>query len=588
MNHSNATQRWQSAHLNSRQTLHNRHVSMNANATLPLSGTPNLPTMVAPGCIPTPKQQFAPSRSLVFPHENEQPRDQPAHPNTMRSALHQAHLRSPTLLPTDLTCPRLYRYVAGFALPPRKINKALPVEIIDFDVSQELYDTLPSITPSDLPGAPGSRSHSEKTSTIRLRCVSGTDKALACESSWIEAENHWPDNLYLQCNSHMLEPRRRLHHNRDVPIDITAVVNPGRNRLTVVVNRVSTDDRPYEYALAVEIVGLVSHDAITKNLKQISATESLEAIKTALTASDSNDDEIVIITSNTIIKLFDPHTLTKIFDIPVRGAACRHRDCFDLETFLSLRDPKNKPGAPSIIDCWRCPICRGDVRPQTLIRDGFMDHVRDELTRKKILDIGHIVVDCDGSWRPREEEMSDVRSTVLDCEEGGSGVKASKVQASTRQILSSSNLRELRSSRDRGTYQYSYDAGKVNAAKNDRRCTEAGHIETHSADDISGAFPKSCSHKESRTNAVPATMDANIESPTPPKYHAKEHFEVLGRPFGCNVTGCFQRFNYDYQLQRHSQGHRKKSHAITACKKHSTTSDLRHHDRKDRNRGEPM
>jgi hypothetical protein len=386
--------------------------------------------MVASGCIPIPKQQHAPSRRLIFLHETEQPRAQPTHPDTMRSALHQAHLRSPTLTPTDRDSPRLYQYVTSFALPPQKINKALPVETIEFNVSQELYDALPSIMPSDRPGAPGARSLSEKTYTIRLRCAFGTDKALASESSWIEAENYWPDNLYLQCNSNILEPRRKLHHRRYLPIDITPVVKPGRNHLTVVVNRISTDNRPYDYALAVEIIGLTSHGAIMTNLKQISATQSLEAIKKSLAASGSDDDDIFVTTSTTIIQLFDPHTLTKIFDIPVRGAACPHRDCFDLETFLSQRDPKNKPEIPSVVDCWRCPICRGDVRPQTLIRDGFMDQVREELARKKMLDTKQIVVEPSGSWKPKEEETGGVRSPSLEREERGSSAKATTIVSS--------------------------------------------------------------------------------------------------------------------------------------------------------------
>ena len=390
--------------------------------------------MVAYGNIPMPMQQHAPSRRLIFLHETEQPRAQPTHPDTTRSALHQAHLRSPTLTPIELTSPRLYRHVTGFALPPRKINKALPVETIEFDVSQELYDVLPSTTSSDPSGALGSRSMDEKACTIRLRCASGTDKALASESSWIEAENYWPDNLYLQCNSHMLEPRRKLHHNRYLPIDITGTVKPGRNQLTVVVNRISTDNRPYEYALAVEIIGLTSHDAIRNNLKHISATESLEAIKKSLAASDADDADIVVTTSITIIHLFDPHTLTKIFDVPVRGVACPHRDCFDLETFLSQRDPKNKPRMPSVVDCWRCPICRGDVRPHTLIRDGFMDHVREELARKKLLDTRQIVVGPDGCWKPKEEETGGVRSPSLEREEGGSSAKTTTITTSIRKL----------------------------------------------------------------------------------------------------------------------------------------------------------
>lgn len=437
INHFNPAQKHPPVQINNRSRI--RHPSFGTSGSPPQPRAPSIPTPTASiltpplptmsmaaayGNIQMPRQQHQPNRRLLLPHEGEQPRAQPTHPDTMRSALHQAHLRSPTLTPTEPAAPRLYRHVIGYALSPRKINKALPMETIIFDVSQELYDVLPASIPSQQPGAPKSRTLNERTCTIRLRCASGTDNVLKSESAWVEADGYWPDNLFLQCNMHALEPRRKLHHNRYLPIDLTAMVKPGRNELTVIVNRMSTDTRPYEYALAVEIVGVVNHNAIRSSLKHIPAAESLTSIKKALAGSDG-DDDISITTSTTIIQLFDPHTLTSIFDIPVRGSACLHKDCFDLETFLSQRDPKNNPGTPSVVDCWRCPICRGDVRPQTLIRDGFMDSVREELAKKNMLHTRAIVVEPDGTWTAKGEDEGGVRSPSLEREERSSSAKAS-------------------------------------------------------------------------------------------------------------------------------------------------------------------
>ena len=425
VNHFNPAQQQHNPHLNNQTMSHARQVSSRGGGSPRQPNTSN--QMNNGNMLPSmPRQQHPPSRRLVFPHESEQPRAQPTQPDTLRSALHQAHLRSPVLTPSKPEAPRLYRYVSSFALRPRKLNKELSMETIGFDIPQDLYDALPAIVPSDDPGAPGSRTLTENSYTIRLRCASGSSKALNLKSSWMEADNYWPDNLYLQCNGQMLEPRRKLHHNRYLPIDLTAIVKPGANELTVIVNRINTDKRPYDYAIAVEIVGVVNHTAIGQNLSYIPASESLAQIKKSLAASDDDEDEIAVTSSNTTIQLFDPHTLTKIFDIPVRGVACRHKDCFDLETFLSQCEPRKTPGIPSVVDCWRCPICRGDVRPHTLVRDGFMDLVREQLKAKGMLETRAIVVEPDGSWKAKEEEGGGVRSPSLEREERGSSKTPAK------------------------------------------------------------------------------------------------------------------------------------------------------------------
>jgi hypothetical protein len=58
------------------------------------------------------------------------------------------------------------------------------------------------------------------------------------------------------------------------------------------------------------------------------------------------------------------------------------------------------------------------VRPQTLVEDGFLTQVREDLAVKGLLDTRAIVVEADGSWKPRvEAERSGVRSASLEREE---------------------------------------------------------------------------------------------------------------------------------------------------------------------------
>lgn len=77
-----------------------------------------------------------------------------------------------------------------------------------------------------------------------------------------------------------------------------------------------------------------------------------------------------------------------------------HIDCFDLETFLQTRRRK---GNVSVADQWRCPICNADARPPQLIVDGFLEEVRATLEKQGALQTRAIVVQQDGSWKPKAE-----------------------------------------------------------------------------------------------------------------------------------------------------------------------------------------
>ena len=411
---------------NAQRLSHMERMSVDGRGSPAQTGAPQQPQPPSANrgviMVPMPAQLLPPGPHLVFPHESEQPRAQPTQPDTNRSALHQAHLRSPLLGPGKPSPDgqRLYRYVSSYVMAPRKINKDMPIEKIHFDISKELFDNIPATKPSRHPGEPPTRVLDESSQTVRLRCAALNVKGSPEQNDWAEADNSWPDNLYLECNGVMLEPRRKLQHNRYLPIDLTTYLKPGDNELTVIVSRISTDTRPFEYSLAIEIVGVLSHEKIVQDLHYIKALDSLAAIKKSLSATN-DDDDIAITSSNVTIKLFDPYSNSKMFDMPVRGAACLHKDCFDLETFLQIRK-RDKPGWPTVVDCWRCPICRGDVRPHALVVDGFLVQVREELAGRKLLDTRAILVEPDGSWKPKEEERTGVRSPSLEREERSASV----------------------------------------------------------------------------------------------------------------------------------------------------------------------
>jgi hypothetical protein len=239
----------------------------------------------------------------------------------------------------------------------------------------------------------------------------------------------WPDIFIFKLNDTFLEPRRKLHHGRCLPIDLTSLLHAGDNTLNVYT--IPNPSETGSYVVAIERVGVSSHDTIVSAVTHISADDSLTAIKRSLESPPDEDDDIAMTSSTLTIPLFEPYRNDRICDTPVRGSACLHRECFDLETFLS-QCKREQPGYPCVPDCWRCPICKGDVRPQTLVKDGFLVQVKEELAQKGLLDTRAIIVEENGSWKPRvEAQPTGVRSASLEIEEAAAASAAMAAAANS-------------------------------------------------------------------------------------------------------------------------------------------------------------
>jgi len=393
-----------------------------ADVTLQASAdTATMPPQTLAETLGITRQQHEPyPQRLMFPLEKDGPRSQPTEPSALRSALHEAHLRSPVPVPlrTSGDPPALYRYVCKWALAPQPLDKDRPVSVIDFTLSQADIDQMPETKASQIIGDLPMRVLSEDSRTYRLRCCALPAQGFSDESAWMVSDTVWPDCLYLELNDRILEMRRPLHHKKYLPVDLTSYVKAGTNKLKVIINRTSNNKSPFAYAIAVEVVGVISHTTLL-NILQTKQSIPAEETKTAIqkVISGSDDDDLAIVTKDMDIGLFDQHTYSRIFDTPVRGARCAHKDCFDLETFLSLCK-RDKPGAATVVDCWRCPICRGDARPSMLVRDEWLMGVRAELERRGRLDTRTIIVQADGSWKEKVEVRTGVRSASLEASPG--------------------------------------------------------------------------------------------------------------------------------------------------------------------------
>ncbi|OJD35480.1 miz zinc finger protein [Diplodia corticola] len=322
-----------------------------------------------------------------------------------QSALHQSHLSSPVLeaTPRPELGRKLFQSVIAFAIPPERLKDGAAQQKLTFQITAEDEAHLPPRT-EVAPFEINTRKVTEQTRMYRLRCARSASKA---EHVWIRQSTCWPEGMFLTLNGQVLEMRKKLQHTKDLPIDITPYLRRGENGIEISLLRRPDEEKMSNYLVAIEVVGIHHYDKIkTDCLSQrlVPAAEVLGSIKGTLSGS-ADDDEIAIVGSNVAISLFDPMTKCRHCDIPVRGRWCLHRECFDLDVFLNTRRRSQKrPDSPSSVDDWKCLVCNGDARPESLVVDGFLMQVITELSAAGQSETSAIIVDSDGKWKAKPED----------------------------------------------------------------------------------------------------------------------------------------------------------------------------------------
>lgn len=340
------------------------------------------------------------------------------------TALHQAILRSPYLVPVDKPLDlahddpagRYYQAVVDFAVEPVPLPYDRPLRIENFIVPIDTYARVPKDNFSA--DAPPIRHVKRGSLQYRMRCIQVRRDQPLRPSDFIVADTVWPTTIFMEFNRMPVEIRRKLHHGRDLPVDITAyihsIANNVINQVKISVPRARGVKDDSDYYFAVEIVEALQHQQIIDMSlnRRIAADETINGIKKSLSGSfiDDDDDEISMVVGDLTINLADPF-MARIFDIPVRGSSCLHRECFDLQTFLTTRNSKPKvPQQISMVDVWRCPLCGKDARPYSLQVDDFLVSVRESLARTNELHTKAIVISADGTWKPKPETLPSKRS----------------------------------------------------------------------------------------------------------------------------------------------------------------------------------
>ncbi|KAI9037756.1 MIZ zinc finger domain protein [Aspergillus affinis] len=431
------------------QSFSPRQASSPTQRPVPIPAQPQIPTGVWPNGVPSPGGPRAlvslqqpslpvrPTHPSIHPQiqSQSQPQSYPSYrfapgpvaqpllpppghkpsttsrPHPLRDALHQAHLRGPV---NEVQAPQhdqeagLFQYLSGFAVKPVPLGTEECAYTWQFELSRSDLDRVPA---SQLPslGQRAVRAYKDGSQIHRLRCIRA-DPATSevSEQAWCTADSIWPGVIYVFINDVEAYVRRRIHNGKDLPLDISHYLREGVNTVAVHFIRNAAETRDLTYAMAVEVLDIVSLSRAKELAQPLAAAESREQIRTRLSPGQQQDDEVSIVSDNLTIDLVDPF-MARVFNTPVRGRFCGHQECFDHDTWILTR--ASKSGNAPMKEDWKCPICHQDARPQSLVIDGFLVEVHEELARANRLETARAIqVKNDGSWQVRAETEASDRS----------------------------------------------------------------------------------------------------------------------------------------------------------------------------------
>ncbi|KAI0540489.1 hypothetical protein GGR58DRAFT_131798 [Xylaria digitata] len=412
---------------------------------------------VRPRSVVGPHRQPVPTNDRLIPAPNVRInlQDYPHTPYEKRSidsSLHQAHLRSPRriLKPSSAASPeRHYQAIKEFALEPTLIAMQPYFYEFTFNVADTVHGNLTrnerragEVLPVNW--------YSNGSLRIRARCCNRpTTTGSIPDHVWVTLETTWPDHIFMSLNDQLVDIKRKQHHSKDLPVELSSLVHPGVNTLSVSVLTPNPQRKQQIPYFAVEIVEVLSHSAILQMVHASGnrpADETREVIRRRLASGLAGDDNDLEIPSDGIsVDLADPFTST-IFTVPVRGKACTHLECFDLENWLNTRLGKKSPCVcggpnckcpkePSFVDRWKCPFCDGDARPYSLRIDEFLVEIRTRLEKDQQLRTKSITVFADGSWKPNDPVGCDDSDTESDDNGTRAASKAASKASASRTVI---------------------------------------------------------------------------------------------------------------------------------------------------------
>ncbi|MCJ1311071.1 Zinc finger MIZ domain-containing protein 1 [Agyrium rufum] len=233
--------------------------------------------------------------------------------------------------------------------------------------------------------------------SIRLRaikCPPGSGEV--DERNWVVHETVWPALVSVRVNGIHLHVRRQLQYGKDLPLDLSETLREGPNDLEVAILPSSTTNRDERFILGIENIEMID----SSKAREDSGFLPEPTVKAQI--SDKlrwKDPDISIVDEHLTLSLIDPISLTLI-QSPVRGIDCVHLQCFDLDAFLASRQTAEE--WPVRLESFRCPICDGDARPQSLVTDQWLQNVLAEIGSEIFTEpVTAVVVDGNANWSVR-------------------------------------------------------------------------------------------------------------------------------------------------------------------------------------------
>jgi len=363
-------------------------------------------------------------------------------PSSMRMALHQADLRDPEKRLGEVGPNKewveleLFQHLGNFILRPQIIDPKKLRYDWDFQVPETECKRFPHLQERG-----GGKRHFQTIqpgcSIFRLRFITLRPfEQDNVERLWSTKNPVWPSVLYIFVNGTELYVRRKAHHGKDIPLEISRLVRPGNNTVTIHLLLEPGECKDFKYAVGIEDMQIQKFERVRDLVGITPAEQTRQNIQKRLTPSVDSDD-LAVVTDSLTISLIDPF-MAQIFKSPVRSENCDHLECFDHETFIQTR--KSVSGVTPMNDNWRCPICNVDARPQLLRVDKFFTEVRDQLVATHQLEgTQAIQVKADGTWTVqvmRHDSPNDRPSgpatgkRKADDVEGGSDTSRTKFESS--------------------------------------------------------------------------------------------------------------------------------------------------------------
>lgn len=381
-----------------------------------INATPVTTTTASPILTLQRHDSLISANTTLLPAPGQRLPDLIVNPDPIQESLHQVLLRQPvTYLKDSLTdsSDRLYQYIQSYVLEPQQWLPSVGFLSVAFDVPEELWKNRSEIIeeqkgPFEVP----KRTMSTDSLLFNLRCakLDGQVDLTDIDSVWAALPTYWPQHFFISINGQHLDVRRKRHNTRDLPIDVTSCLQAGLNELTISIHA-DAHERDISHGVAIEVIHFCDHRKALTLPTRNSAELSLKSITTVMAPRPNpDDDDLILVDDEMTISITDPFS-SKAFTTPVRGKTCKHRECFDLETFLDSRQSDCKDALTSVYG-WQCPICKADVRPHKLVLDGFFQEVREKIVEQGLEDDARaIIVSVDGTWEVKQDNDTDQSTT---------------------------------------------------------------------------------------------------------------------------------------------------------------------------------